>query len=318
MHVVYCSQQLDGLAAAAILFRAERLRGNDVRLGGILTFENAEEQFSAMQNLSGDLVFVLDFLPDNMPGLEPKLSAITVRNRIAYWNTHHPHDEKDIEVLKRHVHTIDLSGPLHYAPVPKEKVCAAELACKRFLPNDSVAKELARLAHDIEFWERNDKNSAKLADLIASGFEPKEMIDMLSKGVFWSERFEMLHKEYLLKKEHALQDIISHLAIKNIAGFNFGFTLAPSLLPTADAGQHILDSHSAVDVSAVLYRNGRISFRRRDSCALNLAELAKLLGGGGHTYAAGARLVQHQSVTRENFEHVLFELDQKLKTHLLK
>lgn len=317
MHVVYCSRQLDGLAAAAILFRTERLRGNDVRFGGILTFENSEEQFSAMQNLSGDLIFILDFLPDNLAALEPKLSAITVRNRIAYWNSHHPHDEKDIEALKRNVHTIDLSGPLHYAQIPKEKVCAAEIACKRFLPNDSVAKELARLAHDIEFWERTDHGSVQLSDLIASGFEPKELIEALSKGVFWSERFEQLHKEYLLKKEHALKDIISHLAIKNIAGFNFGFTLAPSLLPTADAGQHILDSHSGVDVSAVLYRNGRISFRRRDACSLNLAELARLFGGGGHSYAAGARLAQHQSITRENFDSVLFALDQHLKAHLL-
>jgi oligoribonuclease NrnB/cAMP/cGMP phosphodiesterase (DHH superfamily) len=318
MHVVYCSQQLDGLAAAAILFRAERLRGNDARLGGILNFENANEQLYSMQSLSGDLIFILDFLPDNLAALEPKLSAITVRNRIAYLNSHHPHDKNDVEVLARHVHTVDLSGPLHYAPVPKEKVCAAELACKRFLPNDSVAKELARLAHDIEFWERNDKNSLKLADLIASGFEPKELIEALSKGVFWSERFELLHKEYLQKKEHALKDIIAHLAVKNIAGYHFGFTLAPTLLQSADAGQHVLDNHSAVDVSVVLYRNGRISFRKRDICQLNLAEIAKLFGGGGHSYAAGARLAQFPSITRENFDSMLFALDQQLKTHLLK
>lgn len=318
MHVVYCSQQLDGLAAAAILFRAARLRGHDVRLGGLLTFENSEEQFGAMGSLTGDLIFIVDFLPDNIPALGKKLDAITVRNRIAYWNSHHPHDAQTAEILKRHAHTIDLAGPLHYAPVPKEKLCAAELAQQRFLPNDNVAKELARLAHDIEFWERTDKGSMQLSDLIASGFEPKELIDALSKGVFWSDRFEQVRKEYLLKKEHALKDILAHLAVKNIAGFGFGFTLAPSLLQTADAGQHILDSHAGVDVSAVLYRNGRISFRRRDACQLNLAEIAKLFGGGGHTYAAGARLAQHQSVTRENFDSVLFALDQQLKAHLLK
>lgn len=318
MHVVYCSQQLDGLAAAAILFRAARLRGHDIKLGGILTFENSAEQFNAMSSLSGDLIFILDFLPNNITALEKQLSAITVRNRIAYWNSHHPHDEQASEILKRHAHTVDLAGPLHYAPVPKEKVCAAELAQKRFLPNDNVAKELARLAHDLEFWERTDKGSMQLSDLIASGFEPNNLIDSLSKGIFWSDRFEQLRKEYLLKKEHALKDIISHLAIKNIAGFNFGFTLAQSLLQTADAGQHILDSHSGVDVSAVLYRNGRISFRRRDACQLNLAEVAKLFGGGGHSYAAGARIAHCSSITRENFETVLFTIDQQIKSQFLK
>ncbi len=318
MHVVYCSQQLDGLASAAIVFRASCLRGHDARLGGILNFENADEQFSAMQNLSGDLIFILDFLPDTVAALEPKLSAITVRNRIAYWNSHHPHSEADGLVLSRHTHTVELSGPLHYAPLPKEKICAAELTQRRFLPNDNVAKELAEIAHDIEFWERTDKRAVQLADLIASGIEPKELIESLSKGILWSEKFEQLRQEYLRKKQHAMQDIIMHLAVKNITGFNFGFTLAPSILPSSDAGQHILDTHAGVDVSVVLYRNGRISFRKRDTCQLNLAEIARLFGGGGHSYAAGARLAQFPSVTRENFERVLFEIDQRLKSHLLK
>lgn len=318
MHVVYCSQQLDGFAAAAIVFRAARLRGNDIKLGGILNFENSEEQFAAMQKLSGDLIFILDFLPDNLPALEPKLNAITVRNRIAYWNSHHPHSESDGLILSRHAHTVDLSGPLHYAPVPKEKTCAAELTQKKFLPNDNIAKELAEIAHDIEFWERTDKRAVQLADLIASGIEPKELIESLSKGIFWSDKFEQLRQEYLAKKQHAMQDIISRLAVKNIAGLNFGFTLAPSILQSSDAGQHVLDSHAGVDVSAVLYRNGRISFRKRDTCNLNLAEIARLFGGGGHSYAAGARLSQFPSITRENFDKVLFEIDQKLKTHFLR
>ncbi len=318
MHVVYCSQQLDGLAAAAIVFRAARLRGHEVRLGGLLNFESSNEQFSAMQSLSGDLIFILDFLPDNVPSLEPGLSAITVRNRIAYWNSHHPHSESDGAVLSRHVHTVELTGPLHYAPVPKEKACAAELVQKRFLPNDNAAKELAEIAHDIEFWERTDKRALQLADLIASGFEPKELIESLSKGILWSEKFEQLRQEYLAKKQRAMQDIISHLAVRNITGFNFGFTLAPAILQSSDAGQHVLDTHSGVDVSVVLYRNGRISFRKRDTCGLNLAELAKLFGGGGHSYAAGAKLSQFASVTRDNFEHVLFAIDQKLKESLLK
>ncbi len=311
MHVVYCSPQLDGLAAAAILFRAARLQDKDVRLGGLLTFETAHEQFAAMGKLSGDLIFILDFLPDQLP----ELSAITVLNRIAYWNSHHAYDAATQETLKRFAHTIDLSGPMQEGTLPEVKRCAAELAQQRFLPNDQVAKDLARMAHDIEFWERADKQAAQLADIIASGFDPKELIDVLSRGVFWSERFERLRQDYLAKKKDALKDILDHLTIKNILDHRFGFTLAPTLLSTADAGQHILDNHAGVDVSVVLYRNGRISFRKRDTCPVHLAELARLFGGGGHTYAAGARIAQN--ITREQFDKVLFLLDQKLKGHLL-
>ncbi len=317
MHVVYCAPQLDGLAAAAILIRAARLRGTDARLGGFLSFESAEEQFTTMTGLTGDLLFLLDFLPDHLAALEKHLSAITVRNRIAYWNSHHAYDAQTQEMLRRYAHTVDLSGPIQDGPLPKMKLCAAELAQQRFLPQDQVAKELARMAHDIEFWERTDKRAAQLADLIASGFDPKELVAVLARGVFWSERFERLRQEYLAKKQEALHDILQHLTIKNVLTYRFGFTLAPTLLSTADAGQHILDNHAGVDVSAVLYRNGRISFRKRDSCPLNLAMLAKLFGGGGHTYAAGARLTQFPSITRENFEKVTFALDQRLKEHLV-
>jgi nanoRNase/pAp phosphatase (c-di-AMP/oligoRNAs hydrolase) len=127
-----------------------------------------------------------------------------------------------------------------------------------------------------------------------------------------------MRQEYLGKKQQAIQDIMAHLAVKNITGFNFGFTLAPTILPSSDAGQHIIDNHAGVDVSVVLYRNGRVSFRKRETCQLNLAELARLFGGGGHSYAAGAKLAQFSSINRENFDHVLFEIDQQLKAHLLK
>jgi len=315
MRVIYGSPQLDGLAAAAILIRAERLRGGEARFGGTLSFDNAQEQFAAMEKLQGDLVFILDFLPDKLIAFSKHLDTITVRNRIAYWNSHHPHDKFTEDFLKRYVHTTDLSGPVHYAPIPKDKTCAAELACKRFLPNDAVAQRLAQMAHDIEFWKRIDKEAVQLSDLIALGFDPKELIEALSKGVFWSEQYERLRKEYLLKKKAALEDIMSHLVIKKIMDYNFGFTLAQTLLPTADAGHHILENHAGVDVSVVLYRNGKVSFRRRDECQLNLAEMARLFNGGGHSYASGARL--NQSITRDTFTQIIFQIDQKIKTLLL-
>ena len=316
MHVVFCSPQLDGIAATAILFRALRLRGTEPRLGGTLKFDNAKEQFARMTEHKGDLIFILDFLPDNLAELEPQLKTITTQNRIAYWNSHHPHDTQDEELLKKYAHTVDLSGPLHHGTLPKEKTCAAELAQKRFLSNDAAAKELAVLAHDIEFWNRTDKRAVQLADLIASGIEPKELVDSLARGVLWSEKFENLRQDYLAKKEHALQYIMKHLTIKKILKYNFGFTLAPTLLPSADAGQHIIDNHTGVDVSVTLYRNGRVSFRKRDMCQINLAQLAKIFGGGGHAHAAGAKLSQFQSITRETFDQTVFALDQQLKAHL--
>jgi oligoribonuclease NrnB/cAMP/cGMP phosphodiesterase (DHH superfamily) len=316
MHAVLCSAQLDGIAAAAILFRAARLRGAETRLAGLLTHDNALQVFREASQHQKQLFFVLDFLPDNLPAFVPVLEKLVRQNRIAYWNSHHPYDGPSAELLRRFAHTVDLSGPVHYGAVPTERLCAAELAQRRFLPQDAIAQTLAALAHDIEFWERRDERAIKLADLIASGFDAKELAEILSRGVFWSSRFDRLREDYLARRAKALQELMQHAVIRKYVTTTFAFTLAPSLLPTADAGQHVLDSHAGVDVSVVLYRNGRISFRKRDTCALDLAELARLFGGGGHAYAAGARL--DLQVTRDTFERALFLIDRALKDHFLR
>jgi oligoribonuclease NrnB/cAMP/cGMP phosphodiesterase (DHH superfamily) len=315
MRVLYCSPQLDGISTAAILTRAAKLKNTDVKLGGIITFENFSEQFNSMTTLNGDLIFILDFLPEPLESVEKQLKAITVRNRIAYWSTHHPHGKSTEDFLKKYAHTIDLAGPVYDAPLPKQKVCSAELAQKRFLPKDKIAIELALMAHDNEFWQRTHPTATKISDLIASGREPKELIDNLSRGIFWTEKQEQQHREYLRKKQEAMADIMKHLVIKNIAGTNFGITLAPTILATSDAGQHLLDNHTGIDVSAIVYRNGRISFRKRNECQLNLAEIAKTFGGGGHSYASGAKL--NQSITRETFSNAVFLIDQKIREHIL-
>lgn len=315
MYAVLCPPHLDGICAAAILFRATRLRGAEPRIAGLLTHDNARTLFSEAAKTKRTLYFILDFLPENIDAFVPLLKAIAENNRIAYWNTHHPHDAKTADTLRTFAHTVDLSGPLHHGILPKEKKCAAELVQQRFLPNDSIARSLAEFAHDIEFWEQKDAQAAKLADLIASGFDARELTEILSRGVFWSARFARLHQEYCAKRDKALREITSAVTLKKYLTHTFAFSFAPSLLPAMRAGQELLDRHAGIDVAVILYRDGKISFRKRDTCDINLAELAKLFGGGGHAYAAGARLGAH--TTRENLDETLFRIDRSLKNFFL-
>lgn len=311
MYAILCSAQLDGIAAAAILFRAARLRKIEPKIAALLTHDNASEVFSEITAQKGQLFFILDLLPNNLSSLAPVFEKLTKNNRIAYWNSHHPYDSKTSELLKKFAHTVDLSGPIHYGAVPKEKLCSAELVQKRFLPNDEIAKTLAKLAHDIEFWERKDERAQKLADLLAAGFDAKELAEILSRGVFWSTRFDKIREEYSVKREKALAELMKKAIIRKYLNYNFAFTIAPSILTTADAGQKILDSHSGVDISFVLYRNGKISLRKRNDCDLNLAKIAEIFDGGGHSYAAGAKL--STNITNDTFEKTLFLIDRSLK-----
>jgi oligoribonuclease NrnB/cAMP/cGMP phosphodiesterase (DHH superfamily) len=315
MWAVYCSEQLDGIAAAAILFRYARLRKAKIRLGGFLNYQNIEEKFQEMSNLKGDLIFILDFPPEQIQNLEDKFKQISKNNKLAYWNCHHPYDAATISTMMKYIHSLDFSGTLKNSTKKESKLCSADLTCNKFLPKDLVAIELKTLAHDIEFWIRQNQTAIKLADLIQSGFNKKELVDILSRGVVWSDRFEKIKEEYLQKKTKALNDLMKNLVIKKYVDLRFGFALSSSILGTADAGQKMLDSHTAIDVSIILFRNGKISFRRKDNIDMDLSKIGELFDGGGHPYASGGRI--QKNISSENLDKIIFLIDRKLKDFFL-
>lgn len=333
MWAVYCSEQLDGIAAAAILFRYARLKKAKIRLAGFLNYQNIEEKFREMSNLKEDLIFILDFPPEQIQNLEEKFKQISKNNKVAYWNCHHPYDASTISIMMKYIHSLDFSGTLKNSTKRTEnqrfsgaqkssaflakesKLCSADLTCNKFLPNDSVAIKLKIMAHDIEFWIRKNPTAIKLADLIQSGFSKKELVDILSKGVFWSERFEKIKEEYLQKKTRALNDLMKNLVIKKYVDLRFGFALSSSILSTADAGQKMLDNHTAIDVSIILFRNGKISFRRKDNIDIDLSKIGELFDGGGHPYASGGRI--QKNISSENLDKIIFLIDRKLKDFFL-
>jgi len=309
MYVIYCSEQLDGISAAAIVLRYARLRNSQCRVGGFLNYTNIEEKFQEMASLKGNLIFVLDFPPDQIAHFEQKLKEISKHNKIVYWNSHHPYTAKMLDLMKKYVHNVDFSGKLKNSSKPEQMLCSADLVAKKFLPVDSIALNLKQIARDIEFWIRADERAIKLADLISSGTSKKELINNLSRGVLWSEKFEKIRTEYLEKKQKAFLQLMSKLQIKQYVDLKFGFSVASSILSSADAGDKILNTHQAVDVSVVLYR--------RDGNKIDLSKIAQLFDGGGHAYASGGRIKAVKTVSYENFDKVLFQIDRTLKDFFL-
>ena len=171
---------------------------------------------------------------------------------------------------------------------------------------------------DQEFWKRTDARAQRLTDLIASGTDKKQLILALSKGVYWSDHYEKLHKDYLWKKETAIQNLMKKLVIRKYLDVPFGITIASPILTTAEAGHTMLENHAGFDVSVVIFKNGKISFRKRDGCDVDLKKIAELFDGGGHHYASGGTLKKaFNSVTNENFDEVLYYVDRKIKDYFL-
>ena len=221
MYVVFCSEQLDGLASASIIFRLARLRSTNCKIGGFINYNTINEDFNELLKLKGDLIFILDISPEQIINLGEKLLQISKSNKIVYWNSHHKFNSKTREIIKKYTNEVDFSGGLLNYNMEKEKICSAELTCKRFIPNDFIAKQLAYIAHDIEFWVKKDERSTKLTDLINSGFDKKELVEIISRGVFWSSRFDIIRNAYLEKKQRALMDLNVNIKIKNYLRYRF-------------------------------------------------------------------------------------------------
>jgi len=291
---IYCSEKLDGVAAAAIIMRHAILSKLPVHFGGFLHPDALDEELEDMSKDEHKLIFVLDtsVMPEHLPLLE----KISQKNKIVYWNTHDA--ESVIPPSKLFDRALDSK-------------CSAELAQQRFLPNDLIARKLAQLAHEVKFWQMQDENASRLSDLIAAQYNPLELLDSLARGAFWNPKFELFHKEVLEKKLFALDELMKSLIVKSYVTYRFGFAFASQILTTADACQKILDGHAGVDVAVVLYRDGRLGFRRRDECDVDVKALAQLFNGGGRPFAAGARM--NMSITKESLPDALFHLDQAFK-----
>lgn len=311
--MIYASDTVDGICAAACVTRGLRIKGFPARFAGTLSPENPESVKDLIEQANCAL-FIVDYPPENIPNLAESLKKIVSKATLAYWNFTQPQQPETLAlaaVAKRLDYTEVRMGSF-----PRDKATSTELAAARFIPGDPVGKQLSNLAADIKFWLRQDDRATKLADLLVSGFDKRTIIDSLSKGIVWDDRFEAARNEYLEKKTKALEDLMKRLTIKEILGKRYGFSISPSLLSTADAGQHILDKHTGVDVSVVLYRSGKISFRSREGTDVDLEKLAKQFQGGGRKYAAGG-LFTEQPINIENWENVLTSLDRKLKLYFL-
>ncbi|MEM4282407.1 MAG: hypothetical protein QXU88_01235 [Candidatus Woesearchaeota archaeon] len=312
--VIYASEELDGICAAAIVLRYGRLRGEEPKLGGFFNYVNYNSVLDQMAMLENCLFFVLGFSPEKISSIEEKLVKLTKRNRIVYWSSWQPCSEHTTTVMKRFVKIFDALS----AKDGKEGlICATEFAYNRFLPNDLVASALMSIASDISLWQRRDQRAVKLADIIAANFDKRQLVDALSKGIFWCQEFEEFRAEYLKRKAHLLTQLKNTIVVKSYLNKNFAFGLADKSLSPGDATQAILDSPN-IDVAVVVYKDGGLTFRRKAGCAINMKALARLFGGGGHAHAADASIAsEFRSISLENFGKALFFIERKIKDYLL-
>ncbi len=289
---------LDGVCASAIVQRLAVLKERTATTR-FVTYQEFSKTLASTPVGNSEVLFILDLSPSEIQNMLRTVNHL--RGNKVYWNTHHKITGETKELLQSAGIILE----------NRQGISSAAMVAEKFMPEDGISKELARIAADREFWKRLDYRSEKLADLISSGKDLAKLSASLSKGIFWTPEWESEYVAYKEKKREALCAMLGRIAIKRLSKWYVGFVLAETFINSADAGQFILDQHSTVDIVVVLFRSGRISFRRRDSCDVDVSKFAKVFGGGGHPYASGG--VLNTKVSLQNFNDVVFDIDQKMR-----
>ena len=306
----------DGVCSAAILARYAQ-RENWPYTLFFVDYVTLEKDLRVIrqQMTKSSFLALIDLGLDSRlwPTVKAFLEAIQHQKIRVYWGDHHAWDMEYITLVRSLGVSLDLQK--------SKDAVSAEIVQHRFLPDDPVARRLSFIARDHDLWLRTDPISLDLADVISyydfldhrvpTSTRLTMLALKLAKGTFWDDELEAAHREYLKKKENALERSLAKAQAMTLGKFRVVFFYADLLLSSTTAGSLALEQFS-VDLSVGIWPDGRIGFRRAND-ALDCAVIAALFGGGGHAFAAGAEWPE--SISELEFPQVKDELLKRLSNY---
>ncbi len=289
-------KDLDGLGSHAIVRRYASKENLDIE-HYFVSYDDLGKVFTQIEKEKRKFIVVADL------GYNSKIPVDKVKelckNNIFIWIDHHDWSsgEELLEADFKFIHSTEL--------------CAAELVWKHFLPEDKVAKEIAKLAHIHDF--RQDGELAwKLYDVISSGYDKLKFVNFLAKGITWNEEFQEAYEKYQKAKEKGYAYLEEHLVEAKVGKYTCIIALSKKYLSSTLACLYLQEKGS--DFVIVVYPDGKMSFRRNNP-KVNLAKMAELFNGGGRAVAAGGKL--DQEVNEENFKRVAEEIVKRISQKMI-
>jgi len=269
---------LDGIGSQAILKRYFHNQGAQLELKYAL-YPTFIERIQEVMALDPDEIVIADIgFNDSFNQVFPIFEAAMKKGIKIFWFDHHQVDEETQNRLKK---TINLYKN-------DTTSCAAKIVFEHFLPNDSIAQEIAKFAYDADYNEKKFPIAQELQIVIANNRNDltklKKISDLLSKGLF-EDKFIQDERIKALNEENE--------QIRNIKQNYEEFSIAK--------GKSLVlsySNYSASKISRILeakYPSKYLYFgldERSDEVVIrsnfiNCKALAKRFGGGGHFGRAG-------------------------------
>ena len=339
LHSISHDKDVDGLNAAAIVWRYAKSRGLDFSVT-LTDYGGFDPVFSSVASRRNTLIVVSDLGMDEttLDTVVGSLSRAISQGCKIVWLDHHQWSDKSIKAI--------LSLPNKPVLRVNHDFCAAEIAHKVLMPRDEISAELARIAHDTDFNIREIEGANALTDAVSvirfGAIDHREdvsdaLFPVLSKlaesglnGV-WDEntkkfkdsvldkRVDHYRKEKAKKMRKAIAghcDITIHDRLVRVVEIPSGVTSTDMGTFASKEENLQVDGKSlkVADLLFMLSQGGMLGIRRGSETVL-CNVVAKQFNGGGHPFAAGGEYGLY-----EDFQAVcddLFQILSKSKEWLV-
>lgn len=261
-------EDLDGIGSQAILLR------KFPNLFCIRTFYSSfnENVIRAFKIKTGKL-FITDI------GFNESYRNIySILNKMdVCWIDHHSIAESDELELKNHIRNFIHSY---------DDTVAAELTQKMFLPDDKVAKKIAKLAHNRDNSIENqeaDRIQAIIDINLENTTNSQKIVELLSKGDFENIWYQNQYEKYLELEEDEYNLLEKRIKEYEINNYKIIFSFS-SLFKTGKQTRYLLKKFGPDIVFGINHKFHLVSIR---SQTIDTNKIAKEFGGGGHFDRAG-------------------------------
>ncbi|MCX8208851.1 MAG: DHHA1 domain-containing protein [Sulfolobales archaeon] len=275
MRIVVTHTDLDGVASAAIITRA---------FGSVDRYVFIQPQalpraLSSINCSSGCEIYISDLSPngESVSSLLKNLRRLAGSGARIWWFDHHVWDSTWIkEVLGIGVRLVqDMS------------TCSAGLVYRELSSGDTVSERLSRAACSLDLWVFDDWLGNFLARYV--GYSKSEnwrrkVTAKLSSGSLLDRGIAEVVEDSVDRELKILSEALRKCGISDICGIKTVHYYKSVRDHVTSYIAALLMARYGADM-AVICRRGSVSLRSRGS--IDVREIAKKLGGGGHRYASG-------------------------------
>jgi len=273
----------DGIFSAALFMYLSNV---DLRREAILFIE-PPQLAHVICSASDDISVVITDIGVNRATFEKLVGCLKSKRLKIVWFDHHVWLREEKELLEQ------LGIELHV----ERALSAAEVVAKSLGDNDDVVQELVSIVNSVDSWiwsrweapfvmrlvdyDKSREHKLKVLEHVLRTLRSRDLSHLMSVASEFAEKYVDIELKIL-------SDLCRHVVIEDIAGAAIAFAYKRYRIPNSSIIGNFMLNMCNADVAVIINEDLlSLSFR---STKIDVSELAKRLGGGGHKNASGAPL----------------------------